>query len=80
MTSDFSFDGSKSFDANFETFLVAAKEIDEDLADILWNNAAALAQIVREGERDSNARASFNAGIAEALEALIAPPDPSEEE
>ena len=79
MVGNFSFDGTKSFDENFEAFLDAAKEIDEDLAVILRSNATALAHTVREGERDTNARAAFNTAIAEALDALTTPPDPSEE-
>jgi hypothetical protein len=40
--------------------------VDAQMAKILRANAALLAKIVREGERDSNARAAFNAEIAKA--------------
>jgi len=74
---NFSFDGTKSFDENFEAFLDASKGIDEELANILRTNADALKQIVREGERDTNARVAFNTAIADALDTLIASSDPS---
>ncbi len=73
MTIGFSFDANKSFDENFEAFLEATKVIDEELAGILRDNAAALAQIVSDGERDSSARTTFNDTIAAALDELVAP-------
>ncbi len=80
MTSGFAFDGTKGFEENFEAFLDATREIDEELAEILQSNAAALADIVRGGERDSNARALFNTAIAEALDALSSVPIPPRED
>lgn len=76
-TASFAFDGSKSFEENFEALLTELKGVDEEMADILRSNAASLAKVVRDGERDANARAAFNAEIAKALDALVAPdPEP----
>jgi len=75
MTIGFSFDNNKGFDENFEAFIDATKEIDEELAEILQRNIAALAKIVRDGERDSSARTAFNDIITEALDTLIAQTD-----
>lgn len=73
-TKDFAFDASKSFDSNFELFLAEIGSVDKELAAILRVNANELAKVVRDGERDSNARAAFNTEIAKALDALVAPP------
>lgn len=78
MTAGFEFDGTKSFDENFDAFLDFLKNVDEDMAGILRANVPTLAMIVRDGERDANARAAFNAAIANALDALAAP-DPKPE-
>lgn len=69
----FAFDGTKSFHDNFQAFLAELEAIDEEMAAILRANADALAKVVRDGERDSNARTAFNAEIAKALDALVAP-------
>jgi hypothetical protein len=71
---DFALDASKSFEENFEAFLAGLESVDKDMAAILHANADTLAKIVREGERDSNARATFNAEIAKALDTLVASP------
>lgn len=77
MTTEFKFDGTKSFDENFAAFLDVLDGVDTEMAAILRANASALAVIVREGERDTSARAAFNTAIATALDALAAPePDP----
>jgi hypothetical protein len=77
MTAGFAFDGSKSFDENFEALLAELKSDDEEMANILRANAVAIAKVVRDGERDASARAAFNAEIAKALDALAEPdPDP----
>lgn len=73
MSAEFKFDGTKSFDENFAAFLDALDGIDKEMAAILRANAPALAAIVRDGERDASARATFNAAIATALDALAAP-------
>lgn len=70
MPAEFRFDSTKSFEENFEDYLGAIEEIDPPMAAIFRANAVRLAEIVRDGERDSSARASFNAAIAEALDAL----------
>lgn len=71
-TASFTFDGSKSFDENFEAFLTELESVDKEMAAIPRSNAAALANVVRDGERDANARAAFNTEIAKALDALVA--------
>ena len=73
-TKGFTFDASKSFDDNFELFLAELESVDRELAAILRANASALAKVVRDGERDSNARAAFNTEVAKALDALVMPP------
>lgn len=73
-TKDFEFDASKLFDENFEAFLSELETADRELAAILRANASGLAKVVRDGERDSNARTAFNTEIAKALDALVAPP------
>lgn len=73
MTVDFQFDGSKSFDQNFESFLSVLEGIDEEMAKILRADATALAAVVHDGERDSSARAAFNAAVATTLDALVEP-------
>lgn len=67
------FDALKSFDDNFDAFLAELKSVDKEMADILRANADLLAEVVHNGERDSNARATFNAEIAKALDAFVAP-------
>jgi hypothetical protein len=73
-TKGFTFDASKSFDDNFEAFLVELESVDKEMAAILRANVRVLAKVVRDGERDSNARAAFNTEVAKALDALVAPP------
>ncbi len=65
------FDGSKSFAENFESLLTALDGVDAEMAKILRTNTALLGKIVKEGERDPNARAAFNAEISKALDALV---------
>ena len=48
------------------------------MAAILRANADALAKVVRDGERDANARVAFNNEIAKALDALVASPTTSD--
>lgn len=69
----FAFDGSKLFDDNFEALLAELESVDKDMASVLRANADLLAEVVHNGERDSNARAAFNTEIAKALDALVAP-------
>lgn len=73
-TKGFVFDASKSFGDNFESLLKDLESVDKEMAAILRSNADALASIVRDGERDANARSAFNTEIAKALDALVAPP------
>lgn len=79
MTKSIVFDASKSFAENFELFLADLEAVDKELAAIARANAGALAKVVQNGERDSNARAAFNTEIAKALDALVAPPANSAE-
>lgn len=72
-TNDFALDASKTFEENFEAFLAGLGSVDREMAAILHANADTLAKIVRDGERDLNARATFNAEIAKALDSLVAP-------
>lgn len=71
----FGFDENKPFSANFEAFLDHMKSVDDGMADILRANADKLAVIVKDGERNAQARADFNALIATALDKLVQPAD-----
>ena len=73
---DFAFDASQSFEQNLERFLAERESADPELAAILRANIDKLRAIVVGGERDTRARATFNAAIEEALESLIAPEEP----
>ena len=77
-TNDFALDASKTFEENFEAFLAGLESVDREMAAILHANADTLAKIVRDGERDLNARATLNAEIAKALDSLVAPPASSD--
>lgn len=66
----FQFDASKSFDENVAAYLDVLEVIDAQMAAILRENAALLAAIVRDGERDPSARGEFNSLIAAALDSL----------
>lgn len=74
-TASFVFDGSKSFDENFEALLTELESVDKEMAAILRSNTATLAKVVHDGERDANARAAFNTEIATGLDALVATAD-----
>ncbi len=67
---DFRFDDNKSFDENCEAFLEVIKADDAEMAAILRNNWNALVSIVRERERDLNARSEFNTNVATVLDAI----------
>jgi hypothetical protein len=70
----FAFDESKSFSTNFAAFLDHMKSADADMAEILRANAGKLAAIVKNGERNAQARGDFNAIIAAALDKLVEEP------
>jgi hypothetical protein len=72
MTAEFRFDPTKTLDENYGALLDALASDDEEMAAILRANASALARIVRDGERDSSERATFNSDVAAALDALAA--------
>lgn len=67
----FNFDGSKSLDDNWNSFIEEMKSVDADMAGILAANRDKLAAIVRQGTRNTNARSTFNAEVVKALDALI---------
>lgn len=68
----FRFQKTNSFDANWEAFLAEMDQHDSDMADILRANQDTLAAIVRQGDRDAQERARFNASVLEALNSLLA--------
>jgi hypothetical protein len=68
--SDFRFDGTKPFSDNFEAFLQEVERGDAEMGKILRDNAALLASIMAEGERDAKKRAAFNVSVLKALDAL----------
>lgn len=65
-----SFDEAKSFADNCDAFLSSLAILDEDMASILRDHWNVLIAVVREGERDSKARAQFNAEVASALDSM----------
>lgn len=69
--SDFNFDGSKRFPENCTEFLESVKDIDPEMAEILKANWDKLIAVVREGERDTKARTTFNEAIAASLDDLL---------
>lgn len=69
--SDFTFDGSKRFPENCAEFLESVKDTDPEMAEILKANWDKLLTVVREGERDTKARTTFNEAIAAALDDLL---------
>lgn len=70
----FRFDDSKTFDENWAMFLAELRAIDPDMAGIVSANMDKLASIVRQGSRNASARASFNAEVVKALDALLRAP------
>jgi hypothetical protein len=70
----FRFDDSKTFDENWAVFVIEAQAINMEMAAILAANKDKLAAIVRQGQSNGAARASFNAEVVKALDALLAKP------
>ena len=68
---DFSFDRAKSYEENRTYFLESTKDIDTEMAEMLIAHSDKLISVVREGERDTRARTTFNEAIAEALDSLL---------
>lgn len=69
--SDFIFDDSKRFSDNCTAFLESIKDIDPEMAAILEANWAKLLAVVRDGERDTKARTTFNEAIADSLDEIL---------
>ena len=71
MVTMFLFDEDKPFEVNFAAFLDHMKTVDAEMASILEANAAKLAAIVKNGERNSQARGDFNAFIGNELDKIV---------
>ena len=69
---DFKIDGGKRFTENCADFLESVKDIDPEMAEILKANWEVLQSVVREGERDTKARLTFNEAVAASLDNLLA--------
>lgn len=69
---DFSFDSKKRFEENLTDFLETTKSIDAEMAEVLTDHCNKLMSVVREGERDTKARTSFNEAIVATLDSLLA--------
>ncbi|MBL3610843.1 hypothetical protein [Rhodovulum sulfidophilum] len=69
--SNFIFDDSKRFSGNCTAFVESVKDIDPEMAEILEANWAKLLPVVRDGERVSKARTTFNEAIAVALDEIL---------
>lgn len=74
----FRFGETDSFETNLEAFLAEMEGVDADMAGIIRANKDKLAAIVRQGQRNTQPRADFNAGVRAALDDLLAP-EPEEE-
>jgi hypothetical protein len=68
----FRFDDGRIFEANWSAFMVELEAVDASMAAILAANKDKLIAIVRQGERNSQARSTFNAAIVAALDVLVA--------
>ena len=68
---EFRFDEGKRFPENCEAFLESIKAEDPEMAAILLDNWDSLVAIVREGERDLQARREFNSAVETALDSLV---------
>ena len=68
--SDLRFDSTKPFSDNLEAFVQEVERGDAEMGKILRDNAALLANIMAEGERDTKKRAAFNISVLKALDAL----------
>lgn len=77
---DFTLDGSKRFGENCSDFLESVKDIDAEMAEILEANWDQLLYVVRDGDRDSKSRTSFNEAIAVALDKLLSEETDAEDE
>ena len=75
----FRFGESSSFEINWEAFLVEMESVDADMADILRANKDKLVAIVRQGNRNANGRADFNASVMDALDRLLIPESQEEQ-
>ena len=75
----FRFSESNSFEINWEAFLVEMESVDADMADILRANKDKLVAIVRQGNRNANGRADFNASVMGALDRLLIPESQEEQ-
>lgn len=69
--SGFTFDERKRFPDNCIEYLESVKNIDPEMAEILKANWDKLLAVVREGERDTKARTTFNEAIAAALDDML---------
>ena len=68
---DFEFDATASLETNLEAFLAEMDTVDAEMAVILRANIDTLADVVRNGERNSRSRADFNTEVMQALDALL---------
>lgn len=67
----FRFDKTKTFKENVDDFLAEIEGEDTEMAAILRTNMDKLEQMVRAGDRNASARASFNASVIDSLEHLL---------
>lgn len=68
----FGFSENDSFAVNFQAFLRAMDSVDPEMAAILRANESKLATIVQEGNRNAQARTTFNSEVLKALDRLLA--------
>lgn len=78
--SDFIFDDSKRSSDNCTAFLESVTDNDPEMAAILAANWAKLLAVVRDGERDTKARTTFNEAIAAALDEILSQDAEAEDE
>jgi hypothetical protein len=70
---EFRFGETELFKANWEAFLTEMDGIDANMAGILRDNKDKLAAILRQGHRNTHARADFNASVMAALDGVLTP-------
>jgi len=68
----FTFGENDSFAENWKAFMSAMDSVDPEMAAILRANEVMLAAIVREGRRNAQVRANFNAVVLKELDRLLA--------
>ena len=68
----FQLNESNSFTDNMTAFIAHMQSVDAEMANILQTNVDKLMLLVKDGNRNANARQNFNTAVIQALDLLIA--------